>query len=232
MTEDNDAPNRGAAAWRQAATALLLVPALGFGLWLWGDAQGNTPASGSEQRPVTCVDGDPGKQTPHLSGKQLCETLYRPDLADLLGTPGQRAKSAGGGNGVVRIGSSGKEVATPSARVEFETYTVTLSATYGSLTVATSAKLLGDGAPPRTVLGRPAAFYSDRTIRIGFRPGGSDSGSSAGLPARVLMVAQDAQDGGNTYEVTLWRADGAVPDDAVVLRVAEAVLPTLPGWTP
>ena len=34
----------------------------------------------------------------------------------------------------------------------------------------------------------------------------------------------------NRPEVTLWRADGGVPDDAVLLRVAEKVLPTVPRW--
>jgi hypothetical protein len=43
-------------------------------------------------------------------------------------------------------------------------------------------------------------------------------------------VARDAQDSGGSFDVTLLRADGAVPDDAVLLRVAEKVLPTSPGW--
>ncbi|WP_159030594.1 MULTISPECIES: hypothetical protein [Streptomyces] len=33
-----------------------------------------------------------------------------------------------------------------------------------------------------------------------------------------------------SLDVTLWRVDGVVPDDAVLLRVAEKVLPTVPGW--
>ncbi|WP_328891535.1 hypothetical protein [Streptomyces sp. NBC_00316] len=43
-------------------------------------------------------------------------------------------------------------------------------------------------------------------------------------------MAQDAKDSGGSFEVTLWRADGGVPDDAVLLRAAEKVLPTVPGW--
>lgn len=78
----------------------------------------------------------------------------------------------------------------------------------------------------------PGAEPSDRTIQIRFRLDGSGSSSAPGVPARVLTVARDAQDTGDFYEVTLWREDGAVPDDATLLRVAETILPTLPGWTP
>ncbi|MGW4172405.1 hypothetical protein ACWEGX_36480 [Streptomyces chartreusis] len=45
------------------------------------------------------------------------------------------------------------------------------------------------------------------------------------------MVAKDAEDGGGSFDVTLWRSDGMVPGDAVLLRLAEKVLPTVPGWT-
>ncbi|WP_329453127.1 hypothetical protein OG894_03755 [Streptomyces sp. NBC_01724] len=44
-------------------------------------------------------------------------------------------------------------------------------------------------------------------------------------------MARDAKDSGGSFEVVLWRADGVVPDEAVLLRVAEKVLPTVPGWT-
>lgn len=77
-----------------------------------------------------------------VSGAQLCEALNRPDLAELLGTPGEIAKTAGGSGGSVKL-AGGKEIATPSARVEFGTYTVTLSATYDRFSVAGSAALLG-----------------------------------------------------------------------------------------
>jgi hypothetical protein len=42
-------------------------------------------------------------------------------------------------------------------------------------------------------------------------------------------VARDANDSGGSFELALWRTDGGVPDDAVLLRVAEKVLPTVPG---
>ncbi|MEW2523036.1 hypothetical protein [Actinacidiphila alni] len=106
-----------------------------------------------------------------------------------------------------------------------------LKATYDRLPVATYLPLLGADAQRRTVLGRPAVAYSDRTIRISFRLDGGDSRSLPGLPARALSVAMDAKDSGGSYEVSIWRTDGAVPDEAVLLRVAEEVLPAVPGWT-
>jgi hypothetical protein len=45
------------------------------------------------------------------------------------------------------------------------------------------------------------------------------------------MVAGDEKDGGASYELVIWRQDGVTPDDAALFRVAEQVLPTVPGWT-
>lgn len=234
MAEDFDAPNKGAGAWGQAATALALVGALGVGFWVLAQSQSSSTAT---PRPATCRSGKPEK-TPaetgnapwHASGTQLCEALHRPDLAELLGTPGESAKSASGSGGSVEVDGEEKAV-TPSARVEFETYTVTLRADRKPLTIATASALLGDGAPPRTVLGRPGFLYSDRTISLSFRLDGSDSHSVPGVPARVLVVSRDEKDSGGLYEVTVWRRDGMLPDDLALLRVAEKVLPTVPGWS-
>ncbi|REK86390.1 hypothetical protein DY245_32530 [Streptomyces inhibens] len=232
MADDIDAPAKGAGAWGQAVAAVALVAALSVGLWTFRE----TSSSDSDPPPATCsggepekAPGEPGKAPRRVSGAQLCEALNRPDLAELLGTPGETAKTAGGSGGSVKFGN-GKEIATPSARVEFGTYTVDLTATYDRLPVAGSAALLGDGARQRKVLGRPAVFYSDHTISISFRLDGRDTDSGPGVPARALTVARDTKDSGGSFEVTLWRADGGVPDDAVLLRVAEKVLPTVPGW--
>ncbi|MFI6564260.1 hypothetical protein [Streptomyces sp. NPDC050534] len=73
-------------------------------------------------------------------------------------------------------------------------------------------------------------LYSDRTISIRFRLDGKDSESGPGVPARALVIAQDAEDHGGSFEVTLWRDDGGVPDDAVLLCIADKILPTIPGW--
>ncbi|MFC5216016.1 DUF6215 domain-containing protein [Streptomyces coerulescens] len=224
MTEGIGAGEKGANVWGQAIAALVMVTALGGGLWAYGRT-----AESSGPPPASCSDEKPGKATGRVTGAQLCEALLRPDLAELLGTPAETAKTASGSDGSVGL-SGGKDIPMPSAEVEFDTYTVTLSATYDDLPVTGSETLLGD-SEKRTVLGRPAVLYSDRTIRIDFRLDGGDADSGPGVPLRSLMVAQDAKDGGGSYDVTLWRADGMVPDDAVLLRVAEKVLPTVPGWT-
>ncbi|MFI9749608.1 DUF6215 domain-containing protein [Streptomyces collinus] len=208
-------------AWGQALAAVVLVGALGAGFW----GLAKTSSAESEPKPATCSDGEtPAPQGKHLSGAQLCEALNRPDLAALLGTPTEIAKTASGSD------SSIGKIATPQAQVEFETYTVTLSATYDGLPVAGSETLLGSDARRQKVLGRPGVLYSNRTVSISFRLDGGDADSGPGVPARALTVAQDAKDRGGSLDVTLWRADGVVPDDAVLLRVAETVLPTVPGW--
>ncbi|WDV50471.1 DUF6215 domain-containing protein [Streptomyces coeruleorubidus] len=225
MAEEISAPEKGASAWGQAVAAVVFVGALCVGFW----ALGETSAE-SEPKPATCSDGEtPGPKGKRVSGAELCEALNRSDLAALLGTPTEIAKTASGGDSSFES-AGGKEIATPSAQVEFDTYTVTLSATYDGLPVAGSHALLGNDAEQLKVHGRPAVVYSDRTISISFRLDGSDSESGPGVPARALTVAHDAKDSGGSLDVTLWRADGGVPDDAVLLRVAEKVLPTVPGW--
>ncbi|MEV5440434.1 DUF6215 domain-containing protein [Streptomyces sp. NPDC052682] len=229
MSENADGPGKAPSAWGQAVAALVLVGALGAGLWAVQQTSSSDTA-GSAPPAATCSDGESPKASRHVTGAQLCEALNRTDLAELLGTPGQAAKSASGGDSSFTSGG-GKEIATPSAQVEFDTYTVTLAATYDRFPVAGSARLLGPEARQRTLLGRPAVLYSSRTVSIAFRLDGGDSRSEPGVPARVVSVAQDAKDSGGSFEVSLWRADGAVPDDAVLLRVAEKVLPTVPRWS-
>ncbi|MET9959814.1 DUF6215 domain-containing protein [Streptomyces sp. NPDC006326] len=223
MADGMGGSTTSAGAWGQAVAAVVMVAALGAGLWTF--RQESLPHGAA---PARCSDGQPGQASGRLSGAQLCGALNRPDLAGLLGTPGETVKSAGGGNGSLKP-AGGEEIATPSGRVEFATYTVELTATYDDLPVAASASLLGDGGQ-RTVLGRPAALYSDRTVRITFRLDGSGTAGRPGVPARTLTVARDPQDSGGSFDLTVWRADGGVPDDAVLLRLAEAVLPTVPGW--
>ncbi|MCX5408389.1 DUF6215 domain-containing protein [Streptomyces sp. NBC_00335] len=232
MSDDGLTITKGAAI-RQGLAAVAVLGAMGIALWVGGES---VNASG-EPKPVTCSHGEPEKTpapTPveagHVSGAQLCEALHRPDLADLLGTPGEAVKNANGGGSTFKPVGSDEEIHTPSGEIEFETYTVHLRASYDGLRVATVAKFLGDGTLPLTVLGRPAAYYSDRTISISFNLGGGDASTGSGVPTRTLVVARGPEDGGGSYELTLWRSDGAVPDDAVVLRVAETVLPTVPGW--
>ncbi|MCX5611797.1 DUF6215 domain-containing protein [Streptomyces sp. NBC_00047] len=107
------------------------------------------------------------------------------------------------------------------------------SASYDRLPVAETADLLGFTAQKTTVLGRPAVLYSDRTIGIilNFNGGKTSTGTGPGGIARSLVVAKDAQDGGGSFEVVIWRQDGRLPDDTALFRTAEQVLPTSPGWT-
>jgi hypothetical protein len=224
MAKENDASMKS--AWGQALAAVALVGALSVGFW----GLAKTSAAESEPKPATCSDGEsPAPKGKHLSGAQLCEALNRSDLAALLGTPAEIAKTASGSDSSTGT-AGGKDIATPQAQVELETYTVTLSATYDGLPVAGSEGLLGSYARPQKVLGRPGVLYSTRTISISFRLDGGDADSGPGVPARALTVALDAKDRGGSLDVTLWRADGVVPDDAVLLRVAESVLPRVPGW--
>jgi hypothetical protein len=222
------APEKEASAWGQAVTAVVLVGALAAGLWVFE----KTSPSNTAPVAATCSEGDSGVPSGQASGEELCEALNRPDLAELLGTPGEIAKStSGSGSGNLKL-ANGDEIATPSAQVELTTYTVNLAASYDHLPVAGSAGLLGSDARQRTVLGRTAVIYSDRTIRLSFRLDGGGSRSGPGVPTRALSVARDAKDSGGSFELSLWRADGGVPDDALLLRIAETVLPTVPGWYP
>ena len=231
MSDSNDVPEKGMNPWGQAISAVALVAALALGFWALTKTQ--NADGGAESKPAACSGGAAqkgGKAADRVHGDELCEALNRSDLAELLGTPGETAKSASG-NDESSIGTGREKIANPSARVEFATYTVTLSATYDKLPVGDSAVLLGQDGQLRKVLGRPGAFYSTQTMKIGFRLDGSDATSAPGVPARVLDVALDAEDKGGSYELALWRSDGGVPDDATLLQIAETVLPRIPGWS-
>ncbi|WUH91992.1 DUF6215 domain-containing protein [Streptomyces sp. NBC_00433] len=221
MADGIGTPKKGEGTWGQAITAVVLVGGLGVGLWTVGKA--NAPSKDSAPPAATCSTADPEKTaSAEVSRARLCELLDRPDLAALLGTPGEVAKSTG------TSGGGGSKLFGPTAQVVFDTYTVSLTVQYDHLPVSEAATLLGDTVRKRTVLGRPAVSYADRTISFSLTAGGS--GNLPGHRAVVLSVARDAKDTGGSFEVALWRMDGGVPDDAALLRVAETVLPTVPGW--
>ncbi|MFD3558825.1 DUF6215 domain-containing protein [Streptomyces sp. NPDC058686] len=230
MADSDDVPKKGMNAWGQAISAVALVAALAIGFWAMAKKDAESSA---EPKPAACSGGEAekGAKAGEVSGAQLCGVLNRRDLAELLGTPAEIAKSASGSASSIKT-AGGREISTPSARVEFETYTVTLEGTYDGHPVADTAGLFGDTQKRRTFLGHRAVLYSDRTISIRFRLDGSDSSSAPGVPARVLSVAQDPKDKGGSFELSLWRSDGAVPDDTTLFQVAEKVLPGIPGWAP
>ncbi|MCX3061616.1 DUF6215 domain-containing protein [Streptomyces beihaiensis] len=219
----------------QAISAVAVVAALGLGLMAFnGMSSGYGAGDEPDPKPATCSGGKAekgDKAAGRVSGAQLCKALNRPDLAELLGTPTEVAKTASAGGGAITM-AGGRKIPNPSTEIDFPTYTVTLEGTYDDVPVGDTATLLGDTQPHRTFLGRRAALYSDRTIRVRFRlDGGEATGTPGdGDPVRVLSVAQDPKDKGGSFDLALWRSDGGVPDDAVLLAVARKVLPTIPGW--
>ncbi|MFC8537912.1 DUF6215 domain-containing protein [Streptomyces sp. NPDC057249] len=222
----------------QVFVALALVGALVGAVWLAPRITEEGSAAAA-RKPAACDEPEPREKLPKayarkpeaVTGDELCKALNRSDLARLLGTPGETPNLAYGSNGTA--GRDAWEAVAPEARVEFTTYTVSFSATYNRLTVAQYTKVLA----PRTldhradkVLGRPAVFTSDHLGRISI--GGSASGGPVmeGPLARTLTVALDRKDPGGSFDLTVWSESGAVlPDDSVLLALAEKVLPALPG---
>ncbi|GAB7034867.1 DUF6215 domain-containing protein [Streptomyces sp. NPDC021749] len=217
-------------AGAQVVAAVVLVGGLAGGMWAMAKTSGQ---ESEESRPATCSAGhDDARHGKRVSGAQLCRALNRRDLPELLGTPAERAESADGSESSTKF-AGGTKVVTPEAKVTLKTYTVQLSASYDDFTVSRMTRLLGSAAEKRTVLGRPAVLSSDRTIAIRFNVDGGKIGKADSAPggiARRLMVARNAKDGGGSFEVVVWRQDEGMPDDAALLRVAEKVLPTIPGW--
>lgn len=225
MTDNSARPEKGMSAAAQAITAVVVVGALAGGMWTIARADAR---SSGERGPATCSTTDEAPPSKRVSGMQLCTALNRPDLPELLETPEEPAQNAYGNDGSTEL-ADGRKIPTPEATVRFETYTVKLSASYDDLSVAGTADLLGEAAQAKKILGRAAALYSNPTIAISF--GGDKADAGPGGIARSLLVARDAKDSGGSYELSVWREDGMPPDDAMVLRVAERVLPAVPGWT-
>ncbi|MFF3915870.1 DUF6215 domain-containing protein [Streptomyces sp. NPDC001852] len=223
-------------AWGQAAAAVAVFGALAAALWV---APRVLPSDDGTPQPAAC----PGRQHEELpkaytqtrravTGEELCKALNRPDLAQLLGTPAETANSASGTTNTAPL-TDGK-VAQPEAEVTFDTYTVDVSATYNELSTAQYVKLMkfGDEQDIRTltVLGRPAVLSSDHTMKfkISLGSGGSGGPVEQGPLARTLSVALDRKDRGGYYDITVWSTSGTLPEDRVLLDIAQKVLPTIP----
>ncbi|MEW2447137.1 DUF6215 domain-containing protein [Streptomyces parvulus] len=224
-------------AWGQALAAVAVFAALGAAVWL----APHLPSAEADSTPpaASCPSGEDEEvpsaypKTPAaVTGGELCEALNRPDLAQLLRTPGETATSASGTSNTAPL-TDGK-VAQPEAEVRFDTYTVNFSATYNKLSIAQYVDLMQFGEETDvqrvTVLGRPAVLASDHTMRIEIDLGSGASGGPVGQGplARTLSVALDSGDRGGYYDITVWSTSGAFPDDGVLLDLAEKVLPTLP----
>ncbi|MER5599027.1 DUF6215 domain-containing protein [Streptomyces sp. NPDC002265] len=223
-------------AWGQAVAAVALVGAVAAALWV---APRFMPSDAGTAQPASCPDASHEElpkayqRTPRpVTGEELCKALNRPDLAQLLGTPGEIAISASGTDNTAAL-TDGK-VAEPEGEVTFDTYTVNVSATYNDLSTAQYVKLMkfGDERDVKTltVLGRPAVFFSDHTMKFEINLGGGSSGGPVeqGPLARTLSVALDRKDRGGSCDITVWSTSGALPDDSALLDIAEKVLPAIP----
>ncbi|MFI6275426.1 DUF6215 domain-containing protein [Streptomyces sp. NPDC050988] len=231
-----DTPEKDHNAWGQAVAAVAVFGAVAAVLWVGPRVM---PSDVSAPQPASCSGGAHEelakvyKQTPRpVTGEELCKALNRPDLAKLLGTPGETATSASGTSNTAPL-TDGK-VAQPEAEVAFDTYTVNVSATYNKLTTDQYVKLMkfGDETDIKTltVLGRPAVFSSAPTmkIEIDLRSGGSGGPVEQGPLARTLSVALDRNDRGGYCEITVWSTSGTLADDSALLDIAGKVLPRIP----
>ncbi|MFF8521449.1 DUF6215 domain-containing protein [Streptomyces werraensis] len=226
-------------AFVQASLAIGLFAVIGGALWIEGKLPEDGTAATGASRPAACrLDEDEKlpsayRSTPEaVTGADLCRALNLPELPELLGTPAERSVYASGTDNTAPL--TDRKVAQPETRVEFETYTVELSATYNKLTVAQYAKLTtyGDGGDVRklTVLGRPALLTSDHMMKIQFDLGSGEGASGPveqGPLARTLTVAFDGKDRGGSYDLTVWSESGLLPDDSALVDIAEAVLPRI-----
>ncbi|GGQ86603.1 DUF6215 domain-containing protein [Streptomyces flaveolus] len=233
-------PEKEPNAWGQAVAAVAVFAALGAALWLGPELMPDD--DNSTPRAASCSSGE-GEELPSayertpraVTGEELCKALNRSDLAQLLGTPAESATVASGTSNTAPL-TDGK-IAQPEAEVQFDTYTVNVSATYNELSIAQYVKLMkfGEETDVKTlaVLGRPAVFSSDHTMRIEINLGGGGSGGPVeqGPLARTLSVAFDGKDRGGFYDITVWSTSGALPDDSALLAIAEKVLPTIPERT-
>ncbi|MFF7762364.1 DUF6215 domain-containing protein [Streptomyces griseorubiginosus] len=217
-------PEKGMNEWGQALLALVTVGGLAF-LLLSGTFQ----QKASEPEPAACDASDGTRPSKPVSGMQLCTALNRADLPMLLGTPDEYAMNASGRE-TSSNWADGTKTVTPEAEIQLATYSVKLSTSEDDTPVAEMTGFLGKSAQNTVIGGHPAVLYSDRTIALQFNFGGGKVDSGPGGIARSLVVAKNAKDGGGFYEVTIWRQDDVVPDDFALLRVAETVLPTVPGW--
>jgi hypothetical protein len=231
-----DTPEKEHNAWSQAVAAVAVFGALAAALWV---APRFMPSDDNTPQPASCSGGaheelpKAYKDTPQpVTGEELCKALNRPDLAMLLGTPGETATTVSSTNNTAPL-TDGK-VAQPEAEVTFDTYTVNVSATYNELSTDQYVKLMkfGDEKDVKTltVLGRPAVLSSDHTMKLEINLGSGGSGGPVeqGPLARTLSVALDRHDRGGYCDITVWSTSGALPNDSVLLNIAEKVLPGIP----
>lgn len=183
------------------------------GLWATGQFDGPKEQA-KKAGPVPCKAAGPNDAQGYAA---VCAALNRPDLPALLGTPDDRV--------LVAHPMPMAPGTDPAVEVRLRHTSVALTA--GAFPVAEPVEFRsGPTATPTTVLGHPAAIYSSTTTPL--RP---EQGKPSGPNTRNLLVAQNPTAGtGRAFELAVFRGDGETIDDTTLSRLAEALLPTLPGW--
>ncbi|MFJ8627842.1 DUF6215 domain-containing protein [Kitasatospora sp. NPDC093550] len=196
----------------QLAAAAVVLGGFLAALWGLGCMDGSTdPHAEPVAKPAECAAPRP---TDPPGYPALCAALNRPDLPSLLGTPEDRVSTAHPAPIVF-----GKDV-----MVEVRLKLSVVSLMDSNTSVDDMVGMPQFFAQPTTVLGHPAVTYRSSASYI-FAPG------KAGPSTRNLVVAQDPKaPGGRAYELAVFRQDERNPDEAALNRLAEALLPTLPGW--
>ncbi|MGW5655533.1 DUF6215 domain-containing protein [Streptomyces humi] len=226
MSEGFGEPEKHGRPVVQALAAVALLAVVMGALWAQKQFVHQKDTS---SEPATCTTSHDRLPARYVSGARLCALLNRPDLPALLGTPRERIETADGNGDWITL-SGGTKIPSPDATVTLKTYSVKLSAAYDDMRVGETGDLLA-GTRRTTVLGHPAVVYSSPTFSIGFDLAGGKATSGPGGTARCVLVSRHAKDDGKgAFEVALWRQDDVLPDDTALLRVAERVLRTAPGW--
>ncbi|MEU6091449.1 DUF6215 domain-containing protein [Streptomyces sp. NPDC047085] len=225
MVVDSASERRHRPGVQAVAAVVAVVGTLG-GLWALDEVQGSSVDTG----PATCSPSHDKRVSKRVSAQRLCTALNRADLPALLGVPQEQAETAYGSESEI-VGADGSKTPTPQAQVDTKTYSVKLEATEDDLPVSDMAGLLGPSAQSKKVLGHPAVLYSDHTLAFNLNLGSGKAGNvGTGGVAHHLLVAADRKDGGRSFEIAIWRQDDVTPDEAALYRIAERVLPTVPGW--
>ncbi|MFF3071258.1 DUF6215 domain-containing protein [Kitasatospora sp. NPDC057904] len=202
-TENSTGPDKMTRVLLVICGVVLLATVTTAGLWATGVLKPHR---------TQAVCSGPGPAGPPEYAA-LCAALNRPDLPALLGTPNDHVSNAAPGL------SDGLAI----AEVRLEHYVVAVS------DAPWAVSSLGDSPNTErvTVLGHPAVASSGHALALF---GGKDK---QGPLTRNLTVATNPKDStGKAYQFSLFRQDGGTPDDADLRRVAETVLPALPGWVP
>ncbi|BFV60508.1 hypothetical protein KCMC57_up56120 [Kitasatospora sp. CMC57] len=203
----------------QTAAAVALAAAVLGGMWAAGLFRPT-----AKPGPAAC---NPPKATDSPEYPALCAALNRRDLPTLLGTPDPVSVAQSGGGPM--IFADGTVEYDASAEVQLGNTRVRISDNH-QLSVRTATTFASLLPQPTSLLGHPAATYSDHTLALNFN--GATTTTGTGGIARHLVVAKSADTNGGSFEITIWRQDRGTPEDAALFRIADQVFPSLQGWTP